>query len=88
MKHKWIEKKEGSKTHQVCLRCGVKRVKESVNVLSHIIQTPPYYLYRHESRWSYLIGSRKTLIRPDCPAPEAAAYAANEVVNIIEEYHG
>ncbi len=88
MKHRWIEKKEGSKTYQVCTRCGVKRVKESANVLSHIVQTPPYYLYRHESRWSYLIGNRKTLIRPDCPASEPGLYTMDEVVNIIEEYHG
>lgn len=88
MKHRWIEKKDGRKTYQVCLRCGVKREKEPVRALIAITQTEPFYHYRYESRWSYMIGNRKTMIRPDCPALEPKLYAVNEVENIIDDYHG
>lgn len=87
MRHRWIEKKDGSKRYQVCSRCGVKRIRESAKLISRIIPVEPYYCYEYESRWAYFVGDRKTTIRPDCPPPAPRRYEVNEVVNVIEECH-
>ena len=88
MNHRWIEKKEGRKTYQVCLRCGVQRVRETNKALIAITGIPPYYHYRYESVWAYIIGEKKTLFRPDCPGVAPKDCKLNETLKMLEVNHG
>lgn len=61
MRHKW-------NIHgDVCLRCGLVRIRRSRALLMAITDFPPYNHYRYEQYWEYnTIEGNLTHTRPEC----------------------
>ena len=67
MNHKWNVNKD------VCLRCGIVRIRRSKRFLMSITDFPPYDHYLYEQYWEYnTIDGNLITKRPDCKTPNSS----------------
>lgn len=54
--HKW--------KNNICVNCGISRVKKKWSLLMAIVNHPPWDVYKYGSDWWY--GDKDGFKRPDC----------------------